>query len=61
MLQGEAGELCAKGPQVMSGYWNNVDATEDCMTLDGYFKTGDVAMLDEQRLFPYCGSHKRYD
>jgi long-chain acyl-CoA synthetase len=49
--QGEAGELCAKGPQVMSGYWNNVDATEDCMTIDGYFKTGDVAMLDNKGFF----------
>lgn len=49
--QGEAGELCAKGPQVMSGYWNNVDATEDAMTPDGYFKTGDVAMLDDQGFF----------
>ncbi|MDO6507210.1 AMP-binding protein [Colwellia sp. 4_MG-2023] len=49
--QGEAGELCAKGPQVMSGYWNNDHATEDCMTLDGYFKTGDVAMLDEKGFF----------
>ena len=49
--QGEAGELCAKGPQVMSGYWNNVDATEGCMTFDGYFKTGDVAMLDEKGFF----------
>jgi long-chain acyl-CoA synthetase len=49
--QGESGELCAKGPQVMSGYWNNIEATKECMTQDGYFKTGDVAMLDEQGFF----------
>lgn len=49
--QGESGELCAKGPQVMSGYWDNVEATNECMTHDGYFKTGDVAMLDEQGFF----------
>ena len=48
---GESGELCAKGPQVMSGYWNNAEATAECMTSDGYFKTGDVAMLDEQGFF----------
>lgn len=51
VAQGESGELCAKGPQVMSGYWNNVEATQQCMTPDGYFKTGDVAMLDQQGFF----------
>ncbi len=49
--QGESGELCAKGPQVMSGYWNNAEATADCMTRDGYFKTGDVAVLDHKGFF----------
>jgi long-chain acyl-CoA synthetase len=51
VAQGESGELCAKGPQVMSGYWNNVEATTECMTHDGYFKTGDVAMLDDNGFF----------
>ena len=51
LKQGESGELCAKGPQVMSGYWNNIGATKDCMTPDGYFKTGDVAMLDDNGFF----------
>ena len=49
--QGESGELCAKGPQVMLGYWNNTEATNECMTHDGYFKTGDVAMLDDKGFF----------
>lgn len=49
--QGEPGELCAKGPQVMLGYWNNVEATSECMTPDGYFKTGDIAMLDDKGFF----------
>lgn len=49
--QGKSGELCAKGPQVMSGYWNNAQATKNAMTLDGYFKTGDVAMLDDKGFF----------
>jgi len=44
---GEEGELCAKGPQVMAGYWNNPEATAQTMTADGYFKTGDIAQLDE--------------
>ena len=48
---GEAGELCAKGPQVMQGYWNNTDATEETMTADGYFKTGDIAQLDDHGFF----------
>jgi len=49
--QGETGELCAKGPQVMQGYWQNEEATKESMTEDGYFKTGDVAMLDDQGFF----------
>ena len=49
--QGKSGELCAKGPQVMSGYWNNNEATKECMTTDGYFKTGDVALLDDKGFF----------
>jgi len=51
LADGETGELCAKGPQVMPGYWNNPEATADSMTVDGYFKTGDVAYLDELGFF----------
>ncbi len=51
VAQGKSGELCAKGPQVMLGYWNNVEATAECMTADSYFKTGDVAMLDDKGFF----------
>lgn len=43
---GEAGELVAKGPQVMSGYWQQKEATEQSI-VNGYFKTGDVAIADE--------------
>jgi len=42
---GERGELCAQGPQVMRGYWNRPDETDRVMTRDGYFRTGDVAIL----------------
>ena len=43
---GEAGEICAKGPQVMSGYWNRPDETAKVMTADGYFRTGDIGVMD---------------
>lgn len=48
---GEPGELCAKGPQVMSGYWRNKEETEKVTTADGYFMTGDVAILTKDGLF----------
>jgi long-chain acyl-CoA synthetase len=43
---GEAGEICAKGPQVMAGYWNRPDETAKVMTPDGYFRTGDIGVMD---------------
>jgi long-chain acyl-CoA synthetase len=45
---GEAGEVCAKGPQVMSGYWGKPEANAAAFTEDGYFRTGDVGVFDEQ-------------
>lgn len=42
---GETGELCVRGPQVMRGYWNRDDETAKAMTADGYFRTGDVALM----------------
>lgn len=51
LATGEEGEVCAKGPQVMPGYWNNEAATADVMTKDGYFKTGDIGVLDEKGFF----------
>ena len=44
---GEPGELCIRGPNVMKGYWKNPDATAKSMTPDGYFRSGDVARMDE--------------
>lgn len=43
--QGESGEICVRGPQVMPGYWQRPDETAKVMTQDGYFKTGDVGVL----------------
>jgi long-chain acyl-CoA synthetase len=45
---GEPGEICAKGPQVMSGYWQRPDANAAAFTPDGYFRTGDVGVFDER-------------
>ncbi|GLH79219.1 long-chain-fatty-acid--CoA ligase [Bradyrhizobium sp. SSBR45G] len=42
---GQAGEICAKGPQVMAGYWNRPDETAKVMTSDGFFRTGDVGIM----------------
>jgi long-chain acyl-CoA synthetase len=42
---GQPGEICAKGPQVMVGYWNRPDETAKVMTSDGYFRTGDIGVM----------------
>jgi len=51
VAMGEPGELCARGPQVMRAYWRQPQATADSMTEDGYFKTGDIAIMDEEGYF----------
>jgi long-chain acyl-CoA synthetase len=43
-----AGEVCAKGPQVMRGYWNQPEANAAAFTADGYFRTGDVGVFDAE-------------
>ncbi len=43
----EAGEICIRGPQVMAGYWNRPDETTQVMTVDGFFRSGDIGVLDE--------------
>jgi long-chain acyl-CoA synthetase len=45
---GQSGEVCAKGPQVMRGYWNQPEANAAAFTPDGYFKTGDVGVFDDK-------------
>jgi len=44
--QGERGEVSIRSVALFSGYWNRPDATADCMTEDGYFRTGDIGYLD---------------
>lgn len=45
---GEPGELLIRGPQVMAGYWQRPDATAEAFTADGWFKSGDVGVIDEE-------------
>ncbi len=47
---GTPGEICIRGPQVMAGYWNRPDETAKVMTPDGFFKSGDVGIMDAQGL-----------
>ena len=48
VAMGEPGEICAKGPQVMVGYWKRPDETQKVTTEDGYFRTGDIGFMDEK-------------
>ncbi|MEK8051612.1 long-chain-fatty-acid--CoA ligase [Ideonella sp. DXS22W] len=48
---GQAGEIAIRGPQVMAGYWQRPDETAKVMTADGFFRTGDVGMVDERGYF----------
>lgn len=45
--EGEAGEICVRGPQVMRGYWNKPDANEAAFTEDGFFRTGDIGVIND--------------
>jgi long-chain acyl-CoA synthetase len=45
---GQAGEVCIRGPQVMVGYWNQPQETAKVMTPDGFFKSGDIGVMDER-------------
>ncbi|MBX8509601.1 long-chain-fatty-acid--CoA ligase FadD1 [Pseudomonas cichorii] len=42
---GEVGELCVKGPQVMKGYWQRQEATDEMLDAEGWLKTGDIAVI----------------
>ena len=52
------GELLVKGPNVMLGYYQNEKATKDVMTEDGWFRTGDLAKIDEDGYIFICGRKK---
>lgn len=46
-LVGDAGELWVKGPNVFAGYWNDPEATRGALTADGWLRTGDIAVVDD--------------
>ena len=48
---GQPGEIAIQGPQVMAGYWQRPDETAKVMTPDGFFKTGDIGIVDERGYF----------
>jgi len=48
---GEPGEIAIKGPQVMAGYWQRPQETAQAMTPDGYFKSGDIGVMDARGYF----------
>lgn len=51
LATGERGEICIKGPQVMKEYYNRPDETAKVMTSDGYFRTGDIGLMNEDGYF----------
>ena len=51
LAQGEQGEISIRGPQVMKGYWHRPDETAKVMTADGFFRTGDIGVMDERGYF----------
>ncbi len=55
---GENGELLARGPNIMLGYWNNPDATRAVLTEDGWLKTGDQVHIDEHGYVTITGRLK---
>ncbi len=51
VAMGQPGEIAIKGPQVMAGYWQRPDETAKVMTADGYFRSGDIGVVDERGYF----------
>ena len=55
---GQQGAIQLRGEIVFGGYYNNQVATKDCMTTDGWFKTGDLGSLDEKKTLKIVGRTK---
>jgi len=52
---GKTGELVARGPRVMKGYWKDEEKTKKAFTPDGWYRTGDMAYMDEEGYIYLCG------
>ena len=48
LTYGQPGEICIRGPQLMAGYWNKLEETNQVMMPDGFFKTGDIGEMNQQ-------------
>lgn len=48
---GQVGEICLRGPQVMAGYWKRLDETAKVFTADGWWRTGDMGIVDARGYF----------
>lgn len=49
--EGQEGELCARGPQIMKGYWNKPEETAGTIDDEGWLHTGDIAKMDKDGYF----------
>lgn len=58
VAQGEVGEVCVKGGNLFAGYWNLPEATAASFTADGYFRSGDLARIDEDGYVMIMGRRK---
>ena len=52
------GEICAKGPMIMQGYYNMPEETAAVLSEDGWFRTGDIGWLDDEKYLYLCGRAK---
>jgi long-chain acyl-CoA synthetase len=51
VARGEVGEIVIRGHNIMKGYWNRPEANEEAITAEGWFRTGDMAKVDEDGYF----------
>jgi long-chain acyl-CoA synthetase len=58
---GTPGEIAIKGPQVMAGYWQRPDETAKVMTADGFFRSGDIGVVDERGYFKHRRPQEGHD